>query len=171
MDKSAVEADTHALYRDHHGWLLGWLRRKLDGADVASDLAQDTFVRVLRRGHARRMPALREPRAYLTRIAQGLLVDHWRRSDLEQAWLQTLAALPEQHAPSPETRQIVLEALVRIDAALDTLKPAARSAFLMAQIDGLSCPQIAARLGVSLATAERYLAAGLRRCYALRFHE
>jgi len=171
MEKSALDGDAHALYRDHHGWLLAWLRRKLDGADVASDLAHDTFLRVLRKRRAELLRELREPRAYLTRIAQGLLVDHWRRSDLEQAWLQTLAALPEPHAPSPESQQIVLETLIRVDAALDTLKPAVRAAFLLAQIDGLTCPQIAARLGVSLATVERYLAGALRHCYALRFHD
>ena len=169
--KSPLDGDVHALYRDHHGWLVGWLRRKLDCSEQAMDLAQDTFVRVLRRRHGQAAGALREPRAYLTTIAHGLVVDHWRRSDLERAWLQTLAALPEQHAPSPESRQLILETLVRIDAVLDALKPAARNAFLLAQIDGLTCPQIAARLGVSLATVERYLAGALRQCYALRFHD
>jgi len=169
--KSTFDGEVHALYRDHHGWLVGWLRRRLDGSDHAADLAQDTFVRILRRRGAHALRGLREPRAYLTTIAHGLVVDHWRRSDLERAWLQTLAALPEEHAPSPESRQLILEALVRIDAVLDTLKPASRDAFLLAQVEGLSCPQIAARLGVSLATAERHLAAALRRCYALRFHD
>ncbi|MDD3484875.1 sigma factor, partial [Azovibrio restrictus] len=33
------------LYRDHHGWLQGWLRRRLGNAHEAADLAQDTFLR------------------------------------------------------------------------------------------------------------------------------
>jgi RNA polymerase sigma-70 factor (ECF subfamily) len=64
---------------------------------------------------------------------------------------------------------LFLEALVAIDRMLDALKPAVRQAFLLAQLDGLTCPQIAQRLGVSLATAERHVAAALRHCYALRF--
>lgn len=52
---------------------------------------------------------------------------------------------------------------------LDVLKPAVRTAFLLAQLDGLTCAEIAKRLGVSLATAERYVARALRTCYALRF--
>jgi len=56
-----------------------------------------------------------------------------------------------------------------IDRILDALKPQVRKAFLWAQLEGLTCRQIAERLGVSLATAERYVAAALRHCYSLRF--
>ena len=65
-----------ALYREHHGWLLALLRRRLRCPDGAADLAHDTFVRVLLRPEV--LPGLREPRAYLTTIARGLLHDpHW----------------------------------------------------------------------------------------------
>ena len=77
--------------------------------------------------------------------------------------------LPEPEVPSPESRAIFLEALVEIDRVLDALKPPVRTAFLLAQLDGLSCPEIARRMGKSLATVERYIARGLRACYALRF--
>lgn len=156
----------HVLYSDHHGWLCGWLRRRLGNACDAADIAQDTFLRLLTR---RQQLELDEPRAYLSTIARGLVVDHWRRRELEFAWLETLAALPEPEAPSPETRMIFLQALIEIDRLLDALKPQVRKAFLLAQLDGLTCPQIAGRLGVSLATVERYIAKALRACYALRF--
>lgn len=156
------------LYADHHGWLQGWLRRQLGNSFEAADLAHDVFVRLLRRPLA---VDTREPRAYLSTIARGLLVDHWRRRELERAWLDVLARTPEELVPSPEHRMLVLEALIKIDRMLDALKPKVREAFLWAQLEGLSCPQIAQRLGVSLATAERYVAAGLRQCYASRFGE
>ena len=91
------------------------------------------------------------------------------RRELERAWLETLAAMPEAQAPSPETRLLCLEVLVQIDRLLDALKPAVRQAFLWAQLEGLTCREIGERLGVSLATAERYVAQGLRRCYDLRY--
>jgi RNA polymerase sigma-70 factor (ECF subfamily) len=162
--------DIEVLYSDHHGWLQGWLRRKLGDAFDAADLAQDVFMRLLtRQAAAVSLPDLREPRAYLSTIARGLVVEHWRRRELEQAWLDTLAHLPQAEAPSPESRLIFLETLVGIDRLLDALKPQVRSAFLWAQLEGLTCPQIAERLGVSLATTERYIATALRHCYTLRF--
>ncbi|MGC4062932.1 MAG: sigma-70 family RNA polymerase sigma factor [Aquabacterium sp.] len=161
-----LQEEVHTLYSDHHGWLQGWLRGRLGNAFEAADLAQDVFVRLLAR---RQSIQAREPRALLSTIAHGLVVEHWRRRDLEQAWLETLAASSQSEVPSPETRFIVLETLVEIDCMLDTLKPRVRAAFLLAQLDGLTCPQIGAQLGVSLATAERYIAKALRAAYALRF--
>ncbi|MES2531993.1 MAG: RNA polymerase subunit sigma, partial [Pseudomonadota bacterium] len=38
----ALHAPLHTLYRDHHGWLQGGLRKKLGNAFDAADLAQDT---------------------------------------------------------------------------------------------------------------------------------
>lgn len=35
------------LYQDHHGWLHGWLRKKLGCSHQAADLAHDTFMRLL----------------------------------------------------------------------------------------------------------------------------
>lgn len=165
-DKGVVQQEVQMLYIDHHGWLQGWLRRRLDNAGDVSDLAQDVFMRLL----MRQAPIqVREPRALLATIARGLVIDHWRRRDLEQAWLETLANLPESAVPSVETRMILLEALTEIDRMLDTLKPVARNAFLLAQLEGLTCRQIGERLGVSVATVERYIAKGLRACYAARF--
>lgn len=163
---AATQQEVHALYSDHHGWLQGWLRGRLGNTFDAADIAQDVFMRVL----GRQQPArVQEPRAWLSTIARGLVIDHWRRRELERAWLDTLAALPEAEAPSPESRLIFLETLIAIDRVLDALKPPVRRAFLWAQLEGLTCPQIAERLGVSLATAERYVAKALRACYALRF--
>lgn len=154
------------LYRQHHGWLHGWLWRKLGNSFDAADLAQDVFLRLLKRSR----PILpQQPRALLATVARGLVIDHWRRRELEQSWYETLAALPEAEVPSPETRLIFLQALQAIDQMLDGLKPVIRTAFLLAQLEGCTCPQIAERLGVSLATVERYLARALRQCYALRF--
>jgi RNA polymerase sigma-70 factor (ECF subfamily) len=39
--------------------------------------------------------------------------------------------------------------------------------FLLAQMEGLSCPQIAQRIGKSVSTVERYLAQALQHCYRL----
>ena len=154
-----------SLYGGHHRWLCGWLRQKLGCAHQAADLAHDTFVRVLTR--QRELAAVREPRAYLTTIARGLVIDHWRRQEVERAWLETVAHLPEPEAPSEETRAMIVDTLLAIDAMLGRLKPAVREAFLLAQFEGLTCPQIAERLGVSRATVERHLAAALRHCYRL----
>lgn len=154
------------IYSSHHGWLLRWLRGKLPCADQAADLAHDTFIRLLSAPQAA-LPALREPRAYLTTVAQRLLIDHYRRLSLEQAWLEALAQQPELLMQSPEERLIILQSLRRVDAMLDGLPDAVRSAFLMAHVDDLGYAEIAARLGISERTVKRHLVQAFEQCILL----
>ena len=159
--------DVAKIYGEHHPWLLGWLRRKLGGADHAADLAQDTFVRVLAAQAEQRALVLREPRAYLTTVARNLLINHVQRLSLEQAWLDAMAQLPEPLAPSPEQQLLVLEALHQIDAMLNGLPPKVREAFLLSQLDGLTYAQVAQRLDVTVRTVKRYMAQAFEQCILL----
>lgn len=154
------------LYSHHHGWLHTWLRSKLGNAADAADLAQDTFVRLLQR---REHLELNSPRAFLRTVARGLVIDHWRREELQRAYLETLAHLPEAQVPSTETREVLMELLERIDRMLDGLKPKIRRAFLLAQCEGLAHKEIAAQLGVSVRSVERYIGEALYHCYVLRY--
>lgn len=153
------------LYRDHHGWLHNWLWRKLGSQHDAADLASDTFLRLLLNKSADIADApLREPRAYLSTMAQGLLANHWRRLAIERAYLETLAARPETHAPSAEQRALIMETLCRIDAMLEQLPDKARQAFMLAQFDGLTYGAIALRLAVSERMVKKYMAQAMLQC-------
>jgi len=167
-DDTLGTADLGLLYRTHHSWLHGWLSRRMGCRDNAADLAQDTFVRLLK---SRQSSPLREPRAYLSSIARGLMIDQYRRRELERAYLESVALLPQHEVPSEESRLLILDTLERIDRMLDMLKPRVRQAFLLARLDGLTCAQIAEKLGVSRATVERDLSIALQHCYRLRYVE
>jgi RNA polymerase sigma factor (sigma-70 family) len=151
------------LYRSHHGWLHGWLRRKLGCTHQAADLVQDTYVRLIVAG---RLPAPEQSRAYLTQIAKGLVIDLYRRRQLQTAYLEALAQLPEACAPSPETRALVIETLIRIDALLRRLPSPVREAFLLSQFDGLTYSAIAERLAISVATVRKYMLKAAQACQA-----
>ena len=151
------------LYTDHHRWLHTWLQRRLGCSHRAADLAHDTFVRILKNGE---LPAIREPRAYLTTVAKGVLVNWYRRQALEQAYLDALATLPEAVVPSEEERYLILETLQELDALLDTLPPLVKRTFLLAQISELKYEDIATQLGISLRTVKRYLRQAFRHCLA-----
>ncbi|MDZ4357508.1 MAG: sigma factor, partial [Variovorax sp.] len=45
--ESVLHQEVRVLYGDHHGWLQGWLRRRLGSACDAADLAHDVFMRLL----------------------------------------------------------------------------------------------------------------------------
>lgn len=137
---SALQREITVLYSDHHGWLRGWLRKRLGDMHQAADLAHDTFMQLLTREEP---VAAREPRAYLA----------------------ALAALPEPVAQSAEERAIVLETLGAVDRMLDGLALPVRRAFLMSQLDDMSHADIADTLGISVTTVKRYLVKAGQQCY------
>jgi RNA polymerase sigma factor (sigma-70 family) len=163
-DSALQHPQIQTLYCDHHGWLQGWLRKKLGNSCDAADLAQDTFARLLT---ARNPEVIAQPRAYLTSVAKNILVNWYQRQALERAYLEALAVMPEPEAPSPEQRLVILQTLHEIDAMLDSLKPLARRAFLLSQIEGMKYEDIARELGVALVTVKRYMQQGFRGCLAL----
>lgn len=156
------------LYRSYHSWLRSWLVRRVGCHENAADLAQDTFVRLLKTGHAE---PLERPRAFLSSIARGLMIDQYRRKKLEREYLDSLVSLPIQEVPSEEQRRLILDILERLDRALSQVKPRVSEAFMLAQLYGLTIPEIAERLLVSRATIERDLSKALAICYRVRYAE
>ena len=154
------------LYSEHHDWLLNWIERKVACRLQAEDHAHDTFVRVMT---SEQTPDLSQPRAYLATVAKHLLINHWRRSTIEQAYLERLSALPEVASLSLEENAIILETIQEIDDLLHRLPEKARKAFLMAQIDGFTYAQISEKLGVSDRMVRKYMVQAMVHCLSMEF--
>ena len=85
------------------------------------------------------------------------------------ACLEALAARPEAVAPSEEERLLLIETLVEIDQLLHGLAPQVRDIFLLSQLDGLTYPQIAQRLELSVNQVQKAMGKAFAACYASRF--
>ena len=152
------------LYCEHHGWLLGWLRRKLGCAQNAADVAQDTFARILNaRGS---VASLREPRAFLSTTARRLIIDQARRKKIENAYLSQLALTAEALEGHQSAEDIIatLEALEQIAFILEGLPEKTRQAFVLYYLDGLNQADIGRQLGLSDRTVRKYLIQALLHC-------
>jgi len=166
MPHSPSQAPSLAgLYGDHHGWLVNWLRSRLQCSQQAADLAQDTFLRVLLADRKQPLISeLREPRHFLVTMARRVMVDSFRRRALEQAYLQLLAEQPAQYAISSEERLILVETLQALDAMLDGLGRKVKKAFLLSQLNGLGYKEIAAQMDVSVSSVTKYIARATEHC-------
>lgn len=153
-----------SLYRQHHDWLKAWLYKRLACSATAADLAHDTFLRLIT---SRQVGQVQQPKAYLGNIARGLLIDRYRRHALEQAYLESLATLPEPLEISSEQRLMILETLLEIDRMLDGLSERTRTIFCMTQFDGLSYVQISQRLNLSTNTVRKHFIQALTQCLLL----
>jgi len=160
-----------SLYHNHHGWLYTWLCRRLGNAPDAADLAHDVFLRLILKPAPRGFAAAGEARAYLRAMANGLCINLWHRREIEQAWLDTLAAQPAQFAPSAERQAMVLEALHEVGALLLALPTKVARAFLLTEACQMSQQEVAEELGVSTRMVRKYLAQAMLRCMELQARE
>jgi RNA polymerase sigma-70 factor (ECF subfamily) len=157
----ALKQQLGRLYLEHHHWLHNLLRRMLGNSFDAADLAQDVYLRLLKRGS---VPAAEVSRCYLTQIAKGLVIDLYRRRQLEAGHLEGLKQLCEPLAPSEEARALMLEALAQIDTALHAQPAKARQALLLYKLNGMGHRAIATELKVSVSSVEKYISSGVRAC-------
>ena len=165
MATETPSSNIETLYSSHHGWLQGWLRRRLGDSSDAADLAHDAFVRLIQK--PRRFDSPPEARAYLRAMANGMCVDLWRRRQIEQMWLEELAARPQAVAPSTEHQAIVIQALLEIDAMLRSMPVKAANAFVMAVACDMTDKEVAEELGVSTRMVRKYVAQAMLHCLVL----
>lgn len=158
----------HTLYADHHGWLSGWLYKRLGDSADAMDMAHDVFVRLIVKPAPRGFSNASETRGYLRAVANGLCINLWHRREIEQAWLDTLAARPEEVAPSAEHQAMVLEALHEVGATLLELPSKAARAFLLTEACQMTQKEVAEELGVSTRMVRKYIAQAMLKCMQLQ---
>lgn len=159
---SVEQGSIDTLYSDHFGWLKSWLYKRVSCPELAADLAQDTFLRLLPKPATLR--SISNPRSYLSTVAGRLCTDMWRRKAVEKAWLDALEHRPEPLQISPQDHAIIVETICEIDAMLTRLPEKVATAFILSQFDGLTYKQIAVQLEVSERMVKKYLARAMLEC-------
>lgn len=156
-------SDLLASFHEHYADLLSFLARRLGNVELAADVAQDTYLRLVG------LPAgdpIKEPRAFLFRVAGNLAIDRLRREGrLNALHTDEAAALDLCHpSASPEAALLADESLAQLDNALDRLPANVRLALLLNRVEGLTHAQIATRLGVSESMVGKYIVQAVRHC-------
>ncbi len=155
-----------SLYQQHNSWLHRWLKQKLNCEYQAMDIVQSTFLRLLLKPE--KVKDLREPRAYITTIAHGLVNDYWRHQSLKHAYLEYLDSQEETVTPSEEHKLAVIESLIELNTMLTNLSPQVREAFLLSQLEGFTYRQIATKLGVCERTVKNYMSQAMLQCLKIK---
>lgn len=160
--------DIEQIYFKNYHWLVSKIRKKLSCPHKSADIAQDTFLKLLNK---KSVSDIIEPRAYLSTIAHGLVANHFRRQDIEIAYLAALESLgfsQQNLYDSPETLALAIEKLITIDLMLEGLPSKVRMAFLMHKLDGLSYYEIAVKMNLSVISIKKYIARALLHCASER---
>jgi RNA polymerase sigma factor (sigma-70 family) len=159
----AVDPFVAHLAAEHGEDLLRFIARRARSAADARDIAQEVYVRLLRMD---RKDRIRDPRAYLYRIAVNLVHEFDLKRRVEADGLNGWT--PEQVADEQQTRAdrgAEAQAIGgRLREVLGELSAKCRAVVILHRRDGLTCDEIGARLNISRSMVKRYLAQGLRHC-------
>ncbi|MBS7810438.1 RNA polymerase sigma factor [Roseococcus sp. XZZS9] len=145
------------------------LRRRGAALEVAEDLLQESFLRLMK---VQPGEAVRDARAYLHRTARNLMIDgerQERRSPLMHLTEEQRAAVPGL-APAADHILIAREELKRLRWIIEQLPRRQREVFTLHRLEGLSPDEIARRLGISRNMVDRHLRLALETCVE-RFSE
>lgn len=153
-----------AIWNRHVAMVHRLLERALGPNGDAEDLTQDVFLSVFAG-----LAALRDSgalRSFIYSVALRTLKWELRRRRVRRILrLSPTGQLPELavRGADSEARQM----LIRFYALLDELGANERAAFVLRHMEGFKLEEVAERLGVSLATAKRWISRGSRRVSAL----
>lgn len=162
MSKSRI-AD---LYRQHFGELKHFLSGRVASKELAADLVQELFLRLLARD--RSVAEIGHQRGFLFASARNLAAES-RRSPRWHGHASS-EEYPEEDrhdtAPPPEIILQDKQAVTRLLETVANLPPRCREAFILHKFDGLSYPEVAERLGISVSMVEKHMMRALSDCRA-----
>lgn len=148
--------DFEAQFQELYPSLYRYLHRLTGDPDVAEDIAQEAFVRLLRQS----LPS-DEVRPWLFTVAMNLVRDGARKTERRQRLLQTAPPLTG-YMPAPDADVERNERIALVRRALDTLSERDQQLLLMRE-EGFKYEEIAGVVGVAPASVGTLIARALRR--------
>lgn len=149
----------------HYEELVDYVRSRFGPRIFAREIVHDVCVRLMERPAPEPVKA---PLALLRRISHDMAVDRCRAEDARRRRVQTVAALPEVAAATPEPWQEMdgRQELAWLIAAIDAMPLRRRQVFVLCRIHELPQAEVAERMGITRKMVEKHLqlaARGLRR--------
>lgn len=163
--KNDEDGGIATLFRLYHRDLIRFLSRIIGSVETAEEIAQDTYLKVMRR--PAEAAVIDHPKTYLFTAARNAALDHAAqarrvcslRCDDESGTNEVAA--PD---PLPDTIIYHRDRLDRMAEALNELPAPCRRAFVLNKMHGKSHADIAHDLGVSVSMVEKHVMRALSHC-------
>ena len=151
--RTAADTFIEELFAKHHGEIYAYLLRMVRDPDLASDLAQDAFVKAYRAHDSLEKPE--NARAWLYQIAHRVALDDIRRRKI----LRFVPWTGESRGASPSAERLAMDLRLsgELSNALARIPERQREALILAEIHDLTGLELADVLGVSHVDARALL--------------
>ncbi|MEJ0040338.1 MAG: sigma-70 family RNA polymerase sigma factor [Gammaproteobacteria bacterium] len=142
--------------------LLKFIGRRVRAAVDIEDLAQETYLRLLR---ARDLGDVRNPQSYLLRVASHVMAE-WRDRQPPQEMFEPAEDDMLVDLKDPEFELETQVSQARLDQALAEIPIVTRTVLLLKFRENLQCKEIAAALELSDRQVRRHLTRGFEKLRA-----
>lgn len=138
------------------------LARRLGSRDAADDALNETFLKLARAPDAE---SIRDSQSFLFRVAMNAASDQ-RRAGSRLASADEIDAAMALADPLADPHRTLegLDAIARLQQAVEALTPRRRAILEAVRIRGDSCKQVAMQMGLSRRTVELELRVALEHC-------
>ena len=146
----------HELFQKHAHEVSAFLSQRWPKEQDIADIVQEAFLRLSQYSNP---DEILNQRAFLFQTASNIAVDRHRRCKTRERYAESevdIEAIATMHS-SPERYWEAHEALERFSEWLDELPELHRHAFVLYRLEGCLHAEIAARLGISASSSERYV--------------
>jgi RNA polymerase sigma-70 factor (ECF subfamily) len=160
--------DIDALVRTYRPRLLRFVAFSIGDPDLAESITQDCFLKAYNGRDKFRGDC--SVNTWLTSIAVNLVRDQqrlqkfrfWRQARATAIDVTDAANFLPSHESSPESRILVQEKTLQVQAALENLSPKQRSIFLMRFAEEMDLAEIAAATSMPINTVKTHLHRALK---------
>lgn len=147
-----------AIFREHYSWLVLSAARLLGDRSLAEEVVQDVMLELWRRREALTLTG--PLRAYLHQSTRNRALNHLRHGRTVRQ--SEPYVRPPTAAPHADARVSSRELQAAVAEAIAQLSGPQREVFEMSRRDGLTYPEIASVLDISVKTVEARMGRALR---------
>jgi RNA polymerase sigma-70 factor (ECF subfamily) len=157
---TAAQALLSSIVQVQGPHLAKFFERRIPDACDVQDLVQEVYLRVLK---LERPDLIRNPRAYVFRVAANIAREYWLKCAARPPHVEFEDA-PGADASMDDSHCEALARLEQLALMLGDLPPKVGAALIWAHRDGHTYKEIAKRLSVSKNRVKKYLARAIAHC-------
>ena len=150
--------DFKDIYDVHFDAIRSFVYYRCGDTETASDLTQDVFMKVWEKRFLLNGTDLKP---LLYKMAMDCSVSHYRKQLSRMDFEQSMTAEPATTF-SPEDSMTFNELTATYAKTLEQMKEKQRTVFLMSREEGMTYPEIAEALGISVKSVEKHITDSLR---------
>lgn len=145
------------IFDDYFDSLRNYIYYKCSDEEVASDIAQDIFMRIWEK---REQLDSSNIKPLLYKMANDMIISHYRKQTVQLNFEKDVYI--EEEVLSPQDEIQFSELKKRYASALSNMSEGLRETFLMSRNEELKYHEIAERLNISVKAVEKRMSAALK---------